>query len=58
MGIVLKLIGGLLLIGLGLVLFKDYFVITVAVIILLVVLYWLIRFSADLFWKGKDNDWW
>lgn len=49
-----KIFGWFLLIALSIVFFGDYIWIPITVVILLVV----IRLCADLFWKGKDKDWW
>jgi len=44
----------MIVIGLTLSFFKRIFWIVVGILVLL----WLIRLIADLFWWGKDNDKW
>jgi len=44
----------MIVIGLALSFFKRIFWIVVGILVLL----WLIRLIADLFWWGKDNDKW
>ena len=49
-----KILAVLIIIGLALSFFKKVFLIVVAGILLL----WIIRLLADLFWWGKDNGKW
>jgi len=55
----LRQIGAVILILLSLmVAFKDYFVVIFIVFLSLFILYYIIRFLADIFWWGKDNGKW
>ena len=55
----LKRLGGIFIIGVGLlIIFRDYFILAVLIGIILLIMYFLIRFLADLYWWGKDNNRW
>lgn len=49
-----KLLGSILLGALLLIVMGKWIWIPIAIIILII----LIRFIADIFWAGKDRDWW
>jgi len=44
--------------GLLVIMFKEPAVYVIGVILIILIIAWLIRTGADIFWKGKDNDWW
>ena len=39
-------------------LFKQYFALALALFLIGVILWFLIRLGADVFWWGKDNEKW
>ena len=49
-----KLIGIVMVIFALMYVLKDYFIVLVGIIILIII----IRFVADIYWWGKDNDQW
>ncbi len=52
-------IGAIVLImGTLLVVFRQYFALLIAIFIVGVILYFVIRLLADLFWWGKDRGRW
>jgi membrane-bound ClpP family serine protease len=54
MGLQNKILAFVIVGGLLLSILKQWVLLIVAGVILLFIIRWL----ADLFWKGKDNDWW
>lgn len=49
-----KLIGALIIIGVVISIFQEWVWIPVLLLVLLII----IRLLADLFWAGKDREWW
>lgn len=48
----------ILIMGTLLVLFKEYFALLLGLFIVLIILWFVIRWLADLFWWGRDKGNW
>ena len=49
-----KILAVILILAALIAILREYVVIPLAIVLLL----FLIRFIADIFWKGKDEGWW